>query len=994
MAKPKITPQGYLGSTITDPAILREVSTLIEAVATIAADNKTPFFPAYTDHGVDHLQAVLDWCVRLTPTGALSLLDESNVAVVIGGALLHDVAMHLHVPGFIELVSGRWPAPLPWFDEPQGRRPPDRPWDQLWDDFRSEARHFDHTEIERLLGPTREGAAEVVYEDEIRRERLTEPDRLYIGEFLRRHHARLAHEIAVHGFPGLGAGFPAPEPGLAKTLRELMGLVARSHNEDLRLVVDHMRGHRGSLQASGVYVPFAAALLRIADFAQLDFRRAPSLLLRMAAPQSRISIDEWAKHEAVEMVVEDGDDPDAIRIEVSADDIGLSTYLQLEELFDGLQRELETCSAVLAEVYGSNRHLAALRLTKRRLRHNLATPKFRADLPFVPREARLRSAEDMFRLVIHDLYGDHPWVAGRELAQNALDAVRERWRVEMPGAVRPADDGWPDRKDPSVDVLVEVTVGDDDRLLLRIADRGIGMTADTVIDYFLRAGASLGPTRREVAEIPDGDAARYVKAGRFGIGALAAFLLGHEVEVRTRHLTEETGLAFTARLDSELIEIARGTDMPVGTEVRIHASDLAVELLAASDPSSESIGTPWQRAEAATQLAEGIRRSWGVEAPRVKVTLDALPPSSPFPIPPPEWEINIDAPSVPATTPPWQEVDVAGISSMAWASDDSDPQVILNGIRVIDPEDTEQRFPPYRWSDFGVSKTLQEVGVTVGDPSHGVALTLNRFHLRPGIAPFEQELLRSITCEIVAGSLVRGSPPRHLWKEPWCGRILTSTGWYPFLAELGAVAPLGPVHLMVVVASDHHDGWTPAAWQLPPDEIPVARAVWSLQPADFGASWFFQHHVSSERTLDSIVREVENHLDMLGHGLDEIRCSAQDERLLTHLAQSVRLQSVLVDRIDEGAGADPFVVAASSSPEAVGALVFVGSPTSPRRSLRRVSRPASTLLGETWMAMVGGPVPYDDGEREALAERVHEEHPEMRPHIDRQRRVLAEEAAG
>lgn len=69
---------------------------------------------------------------------------------------------------------------------------------------------------------------------------MTERDRLLIGEFLRRHHPRLAHEIALTGVPG------PPHRGLSlgdipHDVRNLAGLVARSHGLDLRLCVDYLK---------------------------------------------------------------------------------------------------------------------------------------------------------------------------------------------------------------------------------------------------------------------------------------------------------------------------------------------------------------------------------------------------------------------------------------------------------------------------------------------------------------------------------------------------------------------------------------------------------------------------------------------------------------------------------------------------------------------------------------------------------------------------------
>jgi molecular chaperone HtpG len=319
---PRLELPGYLDEKLSwTSALGRDVSALVDAVSAIATHNKTPFFPAYTDHGIDHLAAVLRWCVELTPPEAVADLGEEDAAVIVGAALLHDIGMHLSEEGFAELVGGGWHDPLPWFDESHEGRPADRPWPDLWDDFRREARHFDRTEMVRLLGSNDEGVPKVVVEDELVLASLDRWDKLYVGEFLRRHHARLAHEVAVFGFPGLGDTFPrAPQsPKGVADVRRLMGLVARSHNEPLRMIIDHLDDHEGGdLTPAGVHLTFVAGLLRIADYAQLGDDRAPSILLRMTAPQSPLSIQAWKDHDAVTMVrPQDAKDPGALRFRVS-----------------------------------------------------------------------------------------------------------------------------------------------------------------------------------------------------------------------------------------------------------------------------------------------------------------------------------------------------------------------------------------------------------------------------------------------------------------------------------------------------------------------------------------------------------------------------------------------------------------------------------------------------------------------------------------------------
>ena len=66
-----------------------------------------------------------------------------------------------------------------------------------------------------------------------------------------------------------------------------------------------------------------------------------------------------------------------------------------------------------------------------------------------------------------------------------------------------------------------------------------------------------------------------MRSGQFGVGALAAFLIGSEVDVRsTRHLTTDPndGLTFKPTIEADAIELTR-VNRPVGTTVRVRISD-------------------------------------------------------------------------------------------------------------------------------------------------------------------------------------------------------------------------------------------------------------------------------------------------------------------------------------------------------------------------------------------------------------------------------------
>ena len=129
------------------------------------------------------------------------LLCDADAAVLIGATILHDIAMHLTTAGFLSLVGKdtRFHA-LPWFNESHEGHSADRPWAELWADYIREARRFSDRELTNIIG---EESARTWKLDKLPEDpgRWELNHRLVIGEFIRRHHARLAHEVAIYGFP-------------------------------------------------------------------------------------------------------------------------------------------------------------------------------------------------------------------------------------------------------------------------------------------------------------------------------------------------------------------------------------------------------------------------------------------------------------------------------------------------------------------------------------------------------------------------------------------------------------------------------------------------------------------------------------------------------------------------------------------------------------------------------------------------------------------------
>lgn len=148
-------------------------------------DNKLVFFDEYTDHGIDHIENVMATADAIISDEARPVLTPGDAAVLVLSILLHDAAMHLYEDGFVALM------------EPKGERPlmdgfGDKSWPALWEDFCWELKRWDGRKLTKVFG-----GAEPISIPRLEPGNMSDRDKKAIGEFLRRHHARLAHEIAL-----------------------------------------------------------------------------------------------------------------------------------------------------------------------------------------------------------------------------------------------------------------------------------------------------------------------------------------------------------------------------------------------------------------------------------------------------------------------------------------------------------------------------------------------------------------------------------------------------------------------------------------------------------------------------------------------------------------------------------------------------------------------------------------------------------------------------
>jgi hypothetical protein len=231
------------------------------------SDNKTVFFPEYTDHSFTHINEVLLTADSLMTDESWAHLTPQDAAAIIISVLLHDCALHISEDGFYTLIDGNYPCVNSRYVNYEVK------WAELWHEFMAEAKRFDAKKLSSIFGD--ENPVRDIPKNKID---LTLRDKLLIGEFLRRNHARLAHEISFNGVPGTNGEtiHLGKEPETA--FLDLCGFIAKSHNMSLRGAVDCLDKYKKRVHLN-THVPFVMLVLRISDYIQIHSERAPKKLL-------------------------------------------------------------------------------------------------------------------------------------------------------------------------------------------------------------------------------------------------------------------------------------------------------------------------------------------------------------------------------------------------------------------------------------------------------------------------------------------------------------------------------------------------------------------------------------------------------------------------------------------------------------------------------------------------------------------------------------------
>ncbi|MFB9278671.1 ATP-binding protein [Cohnella cellulosilytica] len=667
----------------------------------VIKESKLEFFPEYTKHDSSHIEAVLSNARDLIGE-SLYLLGARDIVVLILSILAHDLGMHITFEGFAKLIQNNKRERIKEIDQYS--------WEEEWSKYLQESKKWSEEQRQRIFGKK----VLVVKKPSQDRNEHSKLDKQFIGEFIRRHHSRMAHEIVIFGFPLANEDYLPFAEGLPYEIKDIIGFIARSHGMNLRSTFSYLlEKHHDYRTPYSIKVIYHMVVLRISDYIHVTSDRAPILYMQNSSFSSPISLLEWSLHQAVKDINQNQEDPETLFVNVRPNNS--VEFLKIRALFMDIQNELDVCWAVLGEAYGRYQELNQLKISIRRVRSNLENKWYADSLPYLPEKVRFDSDPEVIKLLVSPLYGGNPSYGVRELIQNAVDACNELKHLYK---LRKKRRGYTSE----IKVSIFQTGSD---YYFQIEDNGIGMSAEVIVNYFCKAGASYRNNNDWKTSFTEDGITQIARSGRFGVGALAAFLLGDRIEVTTKNIDSPKGYSFMASLDDTQIEvnsIARAT----GTTIRIKINEKVLSELKNQvesnyrSPTDEPAWYAWYVLNEPNFLYE-LPEDWNREGFNKYYTV-------------------IDVKD-------WRVIQTQKYGSVLWNFDKTHyfhPSLICNGLIISDGYRSDSFYNSY--------PSMQYMpGVVVLDNEGALPLNLTRDKLDgTGNLPFEKELYQSLILDMLA----------------------------------------------------------------------------------------------------------------------------------------------------------------------------------------------------------------------------------------------------
>lgn len=313
-------------------------------------------------------------------------------------------------------------------------------------------------------------------------------------------------------------------------LGSLIGRIASSHHwsidkvDELEVQIPALAGYPATWRIAPIKL---ACILRCADAGHIDAGRAPDYLMHLLTING-VSRDHWMAQNKLTQIDQDITDPTKVVI-CSCDGFSEKDFSAWNVACDAiqvLQKEITNSNDILAK-HGITTFLAK-GVTGADSRENLS--RYIKTDGWMPFDAKLHisNVEELIKnLGGEKLYGSKNRIETvlRELIQNSRDAIVARRNREERYAGK---------------IIVSVK-NENGKTWFTVSDDGVGMSMQTIKDYFLNFGSSFWASDLAKAEYPGLNASGYKSIGRFGIGFYSVFMVASEVIVNTRKYDEGLG---------------------------------------------------------------------------------------------------------------------------------------------------------------------------------------------------------------------------------------------------------------------------------------------------------------------------------------------------------------------------------------------------------------------------------------------------------------------
>lgn len=307
---------------------------------------------------------------------------------------------------------------------------------------------------------------------------------------------------------------------------------------------DYLRKLR-STSTKGSYsynVQFIAAILRIADYLDLDKQRTPILWYKMMKIDG-FSRDEWERHfliqneKKLKKYIND-----KLQIYFEGKSSNAKIHRKYLGYIDEIKEELERADELLNTKDTEDKYLFNI---STKVDDNVITEGFKySDL-----RLNLDYSSITNLLMGKNIYGDSK-LGLRELIQNSIDACELMKEIQNRGE----------------EVIVEpqiIILLSKQHNYVKIKDTGIGMTLEIVKKHFLNVGKSYYKSNEYLYENYD-----YKPIGQYGIGFLACFLLSDNVSVKTKYYSQNEINQIELERNSEyVVTSTEETGNFIGTEI-------------------------------------------------------------------------------------------------------------------------------------------------------------------------------------------------------------------------------------------------------------------------------------------------------------------------------------------------------------------------------------------------------------------------------------------